>query len=147
MFTRHNAETDHLAQISLFGGCTRKELQELASITTGVDIHAGQVVCREGQVGREFFVVVEGNAAVTIAGDYVATIGPGQFFGEMALLGDGRRGATVTAVTAMRLLVMSRLEFVLLLADIPSVSRRMLEALSSRLRTADTQLHSHRMAV
>ena len=147
MSIRHNAQADDLAPVSLFGGCTRKEFQELASITTGVDIHAGQVVCREGQVGREFFVVVRGNATVTIAGDYVATIGPGGFFGEMALLDGGRRGATVTAATDMRLLVMSRHEFVILLADVPTVSRRMLEVLSSRLRTADTQLHSHQVGV
>ena len=147
MSIRHNAEADDLAQVSLFGGCTRKELQELASITTEVDIHAGQVVCQEGQFGSEFFVVVKGKATVTIAGDYVATIGPGGFFGEMALLDGGRRGATVTAATDMQVLVMSRHEFVILLADVPTVSRRMLEALTSRLRTADMQLHSHRLGV
>lgn len=147
MFIRHNAEADHLAQVRLFGGCTRKELQELASITTGVDIHAGQVLCQEGHVGSEFFVVATGDATVTIDGDYVATIGPGEFFGEMALLDGGRRGATVTATTDMHVLVMSRHEFVVLLADVPTVSRRMLEALSSRLRTADMQLHAHQVGV
>ncbi|HEY1279985.1 MAG TPA: cyclic nucleotide-binding domain-containing protein [Acidimicrobiales bacterium] len=147
MFIRHNAVADDLAQVTLFGGCTRKELRELASISTGVDIHAGQVMCQEGHVGSEFFVVAAGHATVTIAGDCVATIGPGEFFGEMALLDGGRRGATVTATTDMHVLVMSRHEFVILLADVPRVSRRMLEALSSRLRTADMQLRAHQVGV
>ena len=145
MSIRHYAEADNLARVTLFGGCSRKELRELASITTGVDIHPGQVLCQEGQVGMEFFVVVKGEATVTIAGDDVATIGPGEFFGEMALLDGGRRGATVTATTDMHVLVMSRHEFVMLLADVPTVSRRMLEALSSRLRTADMKLHAHQL--
>jgi CRP/FNR family cyclic AMP-dependent transcriptional regulator len=147
MSIRHNAEADDLAQVSLFGGCTRKELQKLASITTETGVPAGRVLCQEGEIGTEFFVVVDGKATVTIAGDYVATIGPGGFFGEMALLDGGRRGATVTAATDMRVLVLSRREFVILLADVPTVSRRMLEALSSRLRAADMQLRSHRLGV
>jgi CRP/FNR family cyclic AMP-dependent transcriptional regulator len=147
MSLRHDALSDHLAQVSLFGGCTRKELQKLASITTETGVPAGRVLCQEGEIGTEFFVVVEGTATVTIAGDYVATVGPGGFFGEMALLDGGARVATVTAITDMQVLVMSRREFVTLLAAVPTVSRRMLEALGARLRTADVQLYAHRLGV
>jgi CRP-like cAMP-binding protein len=138
---KHDSTIDHLAQVSLFRGCTRKELHKLWSITTPAHLPAGRVVCEEGQPGHEFFVVVDGQATVTIGGDQVNAIGPGGFFGEMALLDGGPRVATVTAATDMDVLVMSRREFVTLLADVPTVSRRMLEALGARLRTADRQLH------
>ena len=82
------------------------------------------MLCQEGKSGNECFVVIEGEAAVTIGGDEVTTIGPGGFFGEMALLDGGPRVATVTATTDMRLLSLSRGEFTTLLADVPSVSRQ-----------------------
>ena len=142
-----DAKIDHLAEVGLFKSCTRSELKELAKISTETEVPTGQVLCREGGVGREFFVVVDGKASVTIAGDDVATIGPGGFFGEMALLDGGPRVATVTAVTPMRVLVLSRPEFVDLLAHVPSASRRILEAVGARLREADLQLHPSRVGV
>ena len=77
----------------------------------------------------------------------MTTIGPGGFFGEMALLDGGPRVATVTAKTDMRLLSLSRGEFTTLLADVPSVSRKMLEAVGARLRLADAQLHPSHVGI
>ena len=136
-----------LAQVSLFRGCTREELQELARICTEIDVPADQVLCREGQVGRECFVVVDGSATVTSGGEAVAMVGPGGFFGEIALLEHGPRVATVTAATPMRLFALSRPEFAQLMVGVPTVSRRIVEALGARLRTAETQRHPSAVGV
>jgi CRP/FNR family cyclic AMP-dependent transcriptional regulator len=141
---RHDPKIEHLAGIRLFGRCTRRQLHEVAKRTTEVDAARGAVLCREGETGRECFVVREGEAVVTIGGDDVATLGPGDVFGELALLDGGPRAATVTATTDMHLIVLSRPEFDELLAEVPIVSRRILEALAARLRAADTLLYASR---
>jgi CRP/FNR family transcriptional regulator, cyclic AMP receptor protein len=141
MFNKHDARVEQLVSVSLFSSCTHSELRELAGITTEIDAPRGTVFCREGAIGNDCFVVVDGEVAVTIADEHVCIIGPGGFFGEMALLDGGPRVATVTALSDMRLLVMSRQEFASLLTRVPSVSRRMLAAIGSRLRLAEAQLH------
>ena len=147
MFHKHDARIDQLAEVSLFRACTHSELRELARITTELEAPAGAVLCREGVTGNDCFVIVEGDARVTIGGEDVSTLGPGEFFGEMALLDGGPRVATVTAASDMRLLVLSRQEFATLLTTVPSVSRRMLAAIGARLRLADTQLHAARLGI
>ena len=147
MFHKHDARVDKLGSVSLFSSCTHSELRELAGITTEMEAPAGTVFCREGATGNDCFVVVDGEAAVTIAGELVCTISPGGFFGEMALLDGGPRVATVTATTDMRVLVMSRQEFGSLLTRVPSVSRRMLAAVGARLRAADAQLHAAHLGI
>lgn len=147
MFHKHDARLDLLSKVSLFSGCSQSELKELAKITTEMDASAGTVLCREGGAGHTCFIVVDGEAKVTIDGEEVGTVGPGGFFGEMALLDGGPRVATVTAATDMRLLELSRPEFSTLLADLPSVSRKMLTALGARLREAHAQLHPGRVGV
>ena len=144
---KHDAKVDHLAKVKLFRGCTRRELEALARITTDVTVPAGKVLCREGEIGHECFIVVEGEATVSIDGDHVATVGSGGFFGELALLDGGQRVATVTASTEMELYVLNNGEFYALLNDVPTVSRRMLEALGARLREADSQLHGSRVGI
>ncbi len=139
---KHDPKIEHLAEISLFGHCTRRQLEEVARRTTEADAASGTVLCREGDIGRECFVIRDGQASVTIDGDEVATIGPGSFFGELALLDGEPRIATVTAITDMRLVVLSRPEFNELLADVPVVARRILEGIGARLRAADYLLHS-----
>jgi CRP/FNR family transcriptional regulator, cyclic AMP receptor protein len=147
MFQKHDARVDRLASVDLFASCTQSELRELAGITTEMDAAAGTVFCREGASGGDCFVVVDGEVEVTIGGDQVCTIGPGGFFGEMALLDGGPRVATVTATSDMRVLVLSRQEFASLLTRVPSVSRRMLAAIGARLRLADSQLHPSRVGI
>ena len=133
---RNQPRDDLLTAIALFRGCPERELAAIARITTPASVTAGTVLCREGEIGKEAFVIVEGQAAATLDGTEIARLGPGSFFGEMALLDGQARTATVTAVTSMTVLVMSSLEFRVLLTDAPTVVRRMLVGVSSRLRLA-----------
>jgi CRP-like cAMP-binding protein len=127
-----------LRDVWLFEGCSTKELRSIARITSPLSVQAGRTLAREGERGREFAVIVEGEATVTIGGETIGAIGPGSFYGELSLLDRGRRTATVTARTAMLLLVLDRYEFDALVdRSIPSVSRKMLMVLADRLRRAD----------
>jgi CRP/FNR family transcriptional regulator, cyclic AMP receptor protein len=135
-----DSKIGRLAEIDLFGACKPRQLHTLAKLTTELDAVRGTVLCREGETGREWFVVRDGQATVSIAGEDVATVGPGGFFGELALLDGEPRVATVTATTDMQLIVMSRPEFNELLAQMPLVSRRILREIGGRLRAADARL-------
>jgi CRP-like cAMP-binding protein len=138
---RKTDRIDLLRKVWLFERCTPKELQAIAKLATPLLADAGQVLAREGQNGGEFFVIVEGTAEATIDGARIADLGPGQFFGEMALLDRGPRVATVIAQSSMLLLVLSGSEFEeLIRQSIPSVSRRMLMVLGQRLREADQRI-------
>lgn len=143
---KHDPKIERLAEIRLFRGSTTKQLHDVAKLTTEIDAPRGAVLCQEGEVGRQCFVIREGEATVTIGGDEVATIGPGGVFGELSLLDGEPRVATVTAATDMHLIVLSRPEFHELLAASPAVSRRIIEALGARLRAADTDLHASRIS-
>jgi CRP/FNR family transcriptional regulator, cyclic AMP receptor protein len=144
MSTKADPRGELLGGTSLFRSCTSKELAEIASLTTDIDVKEGDVLCREGDFGLEFFVIIEGQAAVTIDAEEIATLGPGGFFGEMALLDGGSRIATVTATTPMRLLVLSRREFRGALHASPMVAERMLEVIGARLRSVEHALYGAR---
>jgi voltage-gated potassium channel len=133
---RQDCRLNALAGIDLFRGCPTAELAAIARLVCPTRVAAGAVLCREGEYGRQAFVVVDGAAVVTVAGISIADAGPGDFFGEMAILDNGPRTATVTAVTPMELLVLSCSEFRGLLSEAPTVTRRMLVGFSSRLRLA-----------
>jgi CRP/FNR family cyclic AMP-dependent transcriptional regulator len=138
---RKSDRIELLRSIWLFGRCTPKELQAIAKLTTPVLADEAKVLAREGMDGGEFFVIVEGTAEASIGGTRIAELGPGQFFGEMALLDRGPRVATVVARSPMLLLVLSGREFdELIRQSIPSVSRRMLMVLGQRLREADKRI-------
>lgn len=134
---RRDSRIELLSQVELFRGCPKGELNVIAGLTTPADVRDGTVLCRQGSPGREAFVIVAGEASVTIDGDEIARIGPGTFCGEMALLERGVRSADVTAVGPMTVLALSASEFDLLVRDAPTVTRKMLVALSKRLRTAE----------
>jgi CRP/FNR family transcriptional regulator, cyclic AMP receptor protein len=134
------ARVELLRDVWLFSGCTKKELERIAAITTPETVAAGRVMARQGDLGETFYVVVDGRATVTVEGEEVGSVGPGAFFGEMALLDGGPRMATVTATTPMDLLVLDRTDFDSLLEDCPSVARRMLMALGGHLRIAEKNL-------
>ena len=104
-------KSDVLANVALFTGCDNKELAQVAALATEVEIPEGKVLAREGSPGREFYVILEGKAQVSIDGSEVATLGPGDFCGEMALLDLGPRVATVTASTPMEVAVLDPREF------------------------------------
>jgi CRP/FNR family cyclic AMP-dependent transcriptional regulator len=126
-----------LAEVPLFANCTKKELSRIASLADRVRVEAGRVLTEEGKPGKEFFVVEEGSARVTVRGKKRATLGPGDFFGEMALLDQGPRSATVASEGPMSLYVIGQREFIRLLDEVPFVARRVLTGMAKRLRSLE----------
>jgi len=126
-----------LRGVSLFSSCSHAELSRVASLVTLHEAERGSVLAEQGTLGLEFFIIVEGSAKATRNGIRLADLGPGSFFGELALLDGGDRTATVVAETDMRLLLVSRREFSSLLSSAPTVAYKMLAELGARLRKAD----------
>jgi CRP/FNR family transcriptional regulator, cyclic AMP receptor protein len=122
-----------LKRAPLFEGLSRKELAELARHTEDLEVPAGEVLCKEGDTGREFFVIVDGEIGVTSNGRNVAQRGSGDFVGEIALLEDTTRMATVTAKTPLRVFVLTREDFRKLVRDNPNVERKVMQALARRV--------------
>lgn len=132
------AET--LGDIPLFSGCTRNELNQLAAIVKEVDFSAGQTICKEGARGIGMHIVVEGDTKVQIGGRTRRKLGPGAFFGEIALLDGGPRTATVIADTDVKTLSVPQWEFKSMLEEHPTLALKMLEETCQRLRNADASL-------
>jgi CRP-like cAMP-binding protein len=130
-----------LKSIWLFSGCSGSELRKIRSSLDQVSVPAGKVLVEEGRIGMEFFIIVNGTAAVTREGHKVATLGPGGYFGELALLDRRPRSASVVSATDMDLLVLSQRQFNGLLESVPSISRKMLAAMANRLREADARAY------
>lgn len=128
------AKPKMLSDVPLFSACTRKELRLVSALSKRVRVPAGEVVVQEGSPGHDFFVVGDGKLKVTEKGRRVATLEGGDFFGEMSLLDLGPRTATVTAEDDSILFAISARDFTKLLDDVPIVARRVLAALSARLR-------------
>jgi CRP/FNR family transcriptional regulator, cyclic AMP receptor protein len=128
-----NAKVDLLRRVPLFAGLSRRELERLGAIADELDLGAGRTLIKEGTRGREFFVLVEGDAKVAKNGRRVATLSDGDFFGEIALVTDVPRTSTVTAETPVRLLVLTKRDFQRLLREQPAIQRKVLEALALRL--------------
>jgi CRP/FNR family transcriptional regulator, cyclic AMP receptor protein len=127
---------EELAAQPVFAKCTKKELEVVARIGTEIVIDPGYVLTREGRRGYEFFVIVDGEASCTIDGHEVATLEPGDFFGEMALLEQGTRSATVVATTPMKVIIIDSREFGGMLGEAPHTAVQIMTKLSERLRTA-----------
>src|ERR1017187_7480749 len=117
-----------LKTIWLFSSCTASELRKIRSSLDEVVVPAGKVLVEEGRIGMEFFLIVSGTAAVTREGKKVATLGPGGYFGELALLDRRPRSASVVSATDMDLLVLSQRQFNGLLESVPTIARKMLAA-------------------
>jgi CRP/FNR family cyclic AMP-dependent transcriptional regulator len=128
-----DTKVEALKRAPLFDGLSRKELTQLARASEDLEIPAGTPLVREGEIGHEFFVIVDGEVEVTRNGTPVAMRGGGEFFGEIALLEDVPRTATVTAKTPLRVFVLTDLQFRDLLTDNPDVERKVLRALARRV--------------
>ncbi len=124
---------ERLKAIPLFQRLTDRQLACVGTLATVLDIGAGRELIREGHVGREFFLVVEGEAEVTRDGEHLATLGPGTFFGETALLLDQPRNATVAAKTDMVVEVIERRDFKGLLEEYPDLYAPLLAATAQQL--------------
>lgn len=140
---RRDPKIERLSQVSLFSACSKRDLSRIATLAEEIEVPAGRVLIRQGDTGREAFVVLEGRAKATIRGKGSATLGPGESFGEMALLHAAPRSATVTAETDMRLFVLGAREFSSLMEAVPSIGRRVLAALAERLRKAERAQPQH----
>jgi CRP/FNR family cyclic AMP-dependent transcriptional regulator len=122
-----------MEKVPLFARCSKKELASIASLADEVDLPAGKVLTSEGDRGREFFVLLEGSADVRSNGRQLASLGEGDFFGEIALVTDKARTATVTATTPMRALVITDRAFRELLRNSPEIQGKVLAAVADRL--------------
>ena len=111
---------------SLFSGLSKRELKTVARLLTPVKVAQGTVLTREGDLGREAMYIASGTASVERDGDKVATLGPGEFFGELALLTGAPRMAMVTAETDMLIGALSRQEFASLLDTSPRIAQKIL---------------------
>lgn len=125
---------EEFSRVPLFADAGNKQLEQIARLCTEISVPDGRVLCKEGDLGQEFFIILEGQVKVSTGGREVATLQPGEFFGELALLDGGGRNATVVADGPVRLLVLTHSEFRDVLDEDPGVAVRMLPAIGARLR-------------
>ncbi len=128
---------DLLHTIPLFARLGSSDLMRLGQLADEVDVPAGRVLMREGDPGTQMFVVESGRALVQRDGKTLHELGPGDWFGEMALLSEGPRNATVTATESSRLFVVGHRDFHALMDEIPSVRNSVLDCVADRLRTLE----------
>jgi CRP-like cAMP-binding protein len=132
-----NRAGEKLAQIPLFQGLSTKQLNAVDQLVTTIDVPAGKQLMRQGETGREFIVIVEGEAAVERDGKVIAVRGPGTFIGEISLLLDRPRNASVVARTNMTIDVIDRHDFRRLLEEYPDLHAPLLAATAARLAELD----------
>jgi CRP/FNR family transcriptional regulator, cyclic AMP receptor protein len=135
---RHMWIDEKLAAVPLFEGLSKKQLRRISSLMTRIDRPAGQVLTTEGQQGYEFFIVLDGEVEVRQGDRVIATRRPGDYVGEIALLDRRPRTATVVATTPVSVEVLSRSEFVSLLAEVPELSEQVMATMAQRLVDLET---------
>jgi CRP-like cAMP-binding protein len=130
---RRDAKIELLKRVPLFAGCSKGELRELAKSADELDIREGTVLTREGRPGREFFVLIDGTARVTKAGKKITDLGAGDWFGEIALITNSPRTATVTATSPGDVLVITDRRFHSVVETMPSIALKVLATVGERL--------------
>jgi CRP-like cAMP-binding protein len=133
-------DADLLARVPLFAGLPKRHLRGLAALAVEQQFDEGATVAREGKPGDDFYVIVSGQAKVLRGGRVLRRLTPGDFFGEIALLDEGPRTATVVAETPLTVLTINRRPFQTALQREPSVVLKMLEELAGRLRAQERSL-------
>jgi CRP-like cAMP-binding protein len=134
---RKNAKVELISRVPLFSGLSKKELTEVASIADELDLESGRMLMEQGKPGREFFVIVEGTVDVAKDGRKVNELRDGAYVGEIALLTDAPRNATVTATSPLRVLVVTDTAFRSLTRRMPSLSPKLLSSLAGRLNDTE----------
>lgn len=129
-----------LGKVPLLAGLDRKDLEHVGRLCDEVDIVAGKIVARQGDSAAEFFVIVEGQVRVDRDGEHLRDMGPGDFFGELAMLANIPRTATVTTTTACRFLVLGSREFNSLIHDHPGIQHTVLHAVAQRVASLEPHL-------
>jgi CRP-like cAMP-binding protein len=120
-----------LSTVPMFSGCRSGELAEIGKLADEVVVKAGKVLAKEGSSGDEFFVIVDGTVEITRNGEHVTNLGPGDHFGELAILAEVPRTATATATTPATLLVLGHREFHTLLDDQPGIREMVLRSVAA----------------
>jgi CRP-like cAMP-binding protein len=133
----NDSKVDLIRSVPLFQGLGRAELAEVAQILDEVDVPAGHVLMRQGDIGREMFVVVRGRVAIDRNGERINELGPGGAAGEMALIAEAPRNATVTTTEPSLLLVADHRGFHSLMDVSPTIRIRVLEGLANKIRSLD----------
>jgi CRP/FNR family cyclic AMP-dependent transcriptional regulator len=133
VFLHKDSKIELLKSVPLFAGCTKKELAAIARLTTLVDVPAGKQLVGEGERGHEFAVLVEGSADVLQHDQQINALSAGDFFGEIALVSDVPRTATVKTTSPAVLLVLTTQAFWSLVEQMPTIERRVLKTLAERL--------------
>lgn len=132
-----NEKLDLLHRIPLFSGFDRRRLERLGMLADEVDVPAGKVLMRQGDIGADMMVLVRGSVSVERDGSRINTLGPGDFFGEIALVDGGPRTATVSAEEPSTLLVITHRDFHSMMDEFPEVAGQVMNALANRVRTLD----------
>ncbi|HEV7604209.1 MAG TPA: cyclic nucleotide-binding domain-containing protein [Candidatus Limnocylindrales bacterium] len=135
-------KSELLSMAGLFDGVDAAGMDRIAAAAVQIDVPAGHVIARQGEIGTGFFVVIEGAARVVRDGDTVATIGPGDFFGELSVLDRRPRTAQVIATVPTTCLALASWDFEAVLLDQPQVTLAILRGLAARLRDL-TEAHRH----
>jgi len=128
---------ERLRSVPLFAECDDAELRQVGTLGTEITLPAGRVLTTEGERGQEAFLLEEGQAVATRGGQEIARFGPGDFFGEMALIGDRPRSATVTTESEVLVRAFHSSEFRRMMIDVPSIALRILTTMASRLASAE----------
>jgi CRP/FNR family cyclic AMP-dependent transcriptional regulator len=140
---RADRKLSHLSEVQMFSSLNKRELGLVSRVADVVDIPEGTEIMAEGSVGHEFYLILEGEAVVRRDGRKIAALGPGRYFGELALLDRAPRSATIVAGTPIQALVIGQREFLGVLDEVPAVAHKLLVSMASRLRDADTKALSH----
>jgi CRP-like cAMP-binding protein len=131
-----------LSRLPLFEGITPESMARLAEVAGEQDFTAGQFIVRQGQVGTGLYVVVDGSVEVVRGDDILATLGSGEFFGEMSVIDQQPRFASVRASQPTRVLAMASWDFLALLEADPKIALNVIRGLVGRIRAAGEQ-HRH----
>ena len=129
-----------LAGVPIFSELSQKELREIARAGKEVSHRQGAVLAREGDPGVGFFLITDGTAGVSVRGNPRRKLGPGDFFGEISLLDQGPRTATVTAETPISMLALTQWVFKRLIEQNPSIASKMLKVMAQRLRSSSKEV-------
>jgi len=138
---RKDAKTELLRRTPLFANCSKRELDAIGGIADEIDLKEGKELTREGKPGREFFVLVEGTADVVKKGRRVNTLEAMDFFGEIALIHESPRTATVKATSPLRAMGLTSWSMRSLIKEHPEIAQHVIEVLVARLRATDARFN------
>jgi CRP/FNR family cyclic AMP-dependent transcriptional regulator len=133
----------HLGQVKMFSSLNKKELGLIAKASEVIKVPAGTELVKEGEIGHEFYLIASGSATVKRGGRKIAGLGPGDYFGEMALLDRGPRTATIVSDEPSELILLGQREFMAVLDQVPLLAHKLLVGMAGRLREADSRAVSH----